>query len=127
MQQISPQETEIMKIIWDAADVRMTTRDIEAHLSAIDGKKRNISSLMTVIARLVDKGFLNPVKKYRQSTYFEALIQESEYKAYATKQFIDGVHNGKLSSFVSALFDCGQYTQQDIEELRSILNQSREL
>ena len=126
MHQISPQEAEIMKIIWGAGDEKLTTRDIEAHLAAIDGKNRNISSLMTVLARLVDKGFLDPVKKFRQSIYYEAIVQEAEYKAYATKLFIDGIHSGKLSSFVSTLLDSGQYTQHDIDEMRNTLNQSRQ-
>ena len=122
MHQISAQEHEIMKIIWSAGSDHLTTRDIETRLFDIDGKKRNLSSLMTVIARLVDKNFLEPVKKYRKSTYFTALIEEREFKVYVTKQFIDGIHDGKLSGFVSALIDGGQYTQQDIEELRNMID-----
>jgi len=122
MQQISVQEKEIMQIIWDASDSRLTARDIEARMAALDGKRRNLSSVMTVIARLVDKGFLEPVKKFRQSTYYEALVREPEYKAYATKQFINTIHGGKLSGFVSMLLDSGQFTQQELEELRGMLD-----
>jgi BlaI family penicillinase repressor len=125
MQHLSFQENEIMKIIWGAVGEQITTRDIEARLAAKDGKNRNISSLMTVIARLVDKGFIDPVKKYRQSTYFMALIQETEYMAYASKQFIDRMHGGNLSSFVSTLLEADQCTQQDIEDLRNILDRNR--
>ena len=126
MQHISAQEQEIMKIIWDAGDGQMTTRDIEERLNALDGKKRNMSSLMTVIARLIDKGFLEPVKKYRQSTYFLPVVREQEYKLYATRQFMSGIHRGRLSSFVSALLESDQYTEQDIEELRSIIEKRGE-
>ena len=125
MHQISSQEQEIMKIIWGAGESRLTTRDIEARLASLDGKARNLSSLMSVIARLVDKGFLDPVKKFRQSTYFVAIIQESEYKSYVTAQFIDSVHLGRLSSFMSSLLDSRQYTQQDIDELRGILDEKK--
>ena len=114
-----------MKIIWDAIDDKLTTRDIEARLAAIDGKRRNVSSLMTVIARLVDKGFLNPVKKFRESTYFEALIQETEYKLYATNLFISSIHCGKLSSLISTLLECDQFTELEIDELRKMLDQNQ--
>ena len=122
MQQVSAQEHEIMKIIWASGDNYLATRDIEAQLFALDGKKRNLSSVMTVIARLVDKGFLDPIKKFRQSTYFVPLVQEQEYKAYATKQFMNGIHGGKVSSFVSALVDDDRYTQRDLDELKAILD-----
>ena len=122
MQQISAQEKEIMQIIWDTADSRLTARDIEARMAALDGKRRNLSSVMTVIARLVDKGFLEPVKKFRQSTYYVPLVQETEYKAHATKQFINAIHGGKLSGFVSMLLDSDQFTQQELEELRGMLD-----
>ena len=123
MQQISEQEQEIMRIIWEAGDSYMTARDIERRLFALDEKTRNLSSLMTVLARLVDKGFLKPEKKFRELTYFVPLVEEAEYKAYATRQFIRGIHKGRLTSFVSALLEGEQYTQQDIDELRNILEQ----
>ena len=126
MQQISPQEMEIMKIVWHAFDEKLTARDIEERLAAIDGKRRNLSSLMTVLARLIDKGFLDPIKKYRKSTYFEALVQENEYKAYATRQFMDIIHDGELTSFASAILSGSQYTQQSIDEMLDMIDKERQ-
>jgi len=126
MQHISAQELEIMEIIWSSSEDFLTARNIEERLYMIDNKRRNLSSLMTVIARLIDKGYLEPVKKFRQSTYFIALIQETEYKAYATKQFIDVIHNGKISSFVAAFLHSEEYTQRDIDELRDMLRETKE-
>lgn len=122
MQQISPQERAIMQVVWDAKEAYPTTRDIEAALRSIDGIERSPSSVLTVIARLVDKGFLNPVKIFRKSIYFEPLITEDEYKIYVTKQFIDGVHRGKFSSLVSSFLEGDDYKQNDINELRELLN-----
>ena len=123
MQQISAQEFVIMEAIWDAGEGYLTTRDIESRLFDFDGKKRNLSSLMTVIARLVEKGYLEPVKKYRRSTYFVPLIQEREYKIFATLQFIDSIHNGKLSEFMAVILDSGRYSQQDFDELHGVIDE----
>jgi len=123
MREISPQEKVIMQIIWNAGVDYLTARDIESALLAHDGKDRYISSLMTVLAKLADKGFLDPVKEFRKSTIFIPLISEAEYKVFTTKQFMDGIHNGDFASFVSALVGNEQYTEKDIDQLRRVLDQ----
>jgi len=124
MREISPQEKVIMHIVWDAGADYLTARDIEAAMLSLDGKERNLSSLMSVLAKLADKGFLDPVKTFRKSTVFIPLVSEAEYKAYSTKQFMDGVHSGEFASFVSALLNNDQYTEKDIEVLRGLLEKN---
>ncbi|MCL2125946.1 MAG: BlaI/MecI/CopY family transcriptional regulator [Oscillospiraceae bacterium] len=123
MQQISAQEYQIMQAIWQSGeDGRVTTRDIEARLREHDGKSRNMSSLMTVIARLVDKGYIQPVKEFRHSTYFLPLILEAEYKTYATTEFVNNIHNGILSNLFTTLIGSGKYTKKDIDTLKAALD-----
>ena len=126
MREISPQEKVIMQIVWDAGDAYLTAREIGSAMLAQDGKERKISSLMSVLAKLADKGFLNPVKTFRKSTLFIPLVSEPEYKAFSTKQFIDVVHSGELASFASALLNNEQYTEKDIEALRGFLGKKGE-
>ena len=122
MKHISSLEKTIMQIIWDNGEKYPTLRDIGTSLTAIDGVERNISSVMTVISRLADKAFLNPVKKFRQPTYFEPLVSEIEYKAYMTEQFLEGIHKGDISSLVFSLLQNNRCTPEDIEKMRSLLN-----
>lgn len=126
MQDITPQEKVLMQIIWNAGEQYLTAREIDMALLSLDGKERNLSSLMTVLAKLADKGYLDPVKKFRKSTYYVPIITEMEFKSHITKQFIDGLHNGDFASLVSALVDNEYYTQNDIEQLKLILEQKSE-
>jgi len=121
MKELSPQEVTIMQIVWNAEDDFMTAREIESAMHSLDGKERNISSLMTVLGKLADKGYLNPVKVFRKPTRYIPLIAEAEYKAFATEKFMDKVHNGEFSSFLSALVERKGYTKQEISEMREML------
>lgn len=123
MREISPQEKEIMQIVWNSGDDYLTAREIETALQAKDGKARNIASLMSVLAKLADKSFLDPVKKFRKSTIFVPLIGETEYKVFATKQFMDGTHGGEFASLASALVNNAEYSKKDIERLWRLLKQ----
>jgi len=118
MREITPQENTIMQIIWNAGNDYLTAREIESAMLALDGRERNISSLMTVLAKLADKGYLNPVKKFRKSTVFIPLVNELDYKAFVTERFMNNVHNGEFYSFVSALARNDKYTKSDIQQLR---------
>ena len=44
----------IMQIVWEAGENYLTARDIKAEMLKQDGKERNISSLMSVLAKLAD-------------------------------------------------------------------------
>jgi len=118
MQEITPQERTIMQIIWSAEDRYLTAREIDAAMLAMDGKERFISSLMTVLAKLADKGYLDPVKKFRKSTVFIPLLSELDYKAFVTEGFMNSVHNGEFSSFLSALVRNEKYNESDMQQLR---------
>ena len=122
MREISPQEKTIMQIIWNAGDEYLTARDIESAMLVLDGKERNVASLMSILAKLADKGFLSPVKEFRKSTRYIPVINEAEYKAYVTRQFIEVIHGGEFASFVSALTDNGQYSAAEINQLRALLD-----
>ena len=121
MREISAQERTIMRIIWNARDRYLTAREIENAMLALDGKERNISSLMTVLAKLVDKGYLNPVKEFRKSTIFIPVIGETEYKVFVTDGFMRSVHNGEFSSFLSALVNSEKYSRNDISKISQLL------
>lgn len=126
MKHISALEKAVMQIIWDSGENYPTLRGVCTALTAIDGTERNISSVMTIISRLADKGYLNPVKKFRKPTYFEPLVSETEYKAYMTEEFIDGVHRGQISSFVLSLLQNDRYAPDDIAKMRSLLDKAGE-
>ena len=119
--EITPQERTIMQIIWKAGDSYLTAREIDAAMLALDGKERYISSLMTVMAKLADKGYLDPIKKFRKSTVFVPLISELDYKAFVTESFMSSVHNGEFSSFLSALTRSDKYSKNDMRQLQQQL------
>jgi len=127
MNEITAQEKTIMGIVWKSGDDFLTAREIEAQMLFFDGKSRNISSLMSVLARLADKGYLSPVKKFRESTVYIPQISEAEYKTHATRRFLQDVHGGQFSSFVSSLIGTEQYTENEMEQLRLFLQHMKPL
>src|SRR5690625_7477174 len=69
-------ELEIMLIVWQADDKVSSSYILER----LEGKRQwALSTLMTVLSRLVDKGFLHCEKVGRSNSY-SPIISEDEYK-----------------------------------------------
>ncbi|MWC27582.1 BlaI/MecI/CopY family transcriptional regulator [Paenibacillus sp. MMS18-CY102] len=112
MTKISEAEREIMEIIWKYAHP-MTTAEILQVLP--DGKWKQ-STVITFLARLMDKGFVTATR-IGKANHYQASMTESAYRAIETKQFIRDVHQGSVSGLISALCDTGELNKEDIEEL----------
>ncbi len=110
-------ELEVMQVIWDCqAPVARAT--IEEKMSEIHPMAQ--TTLLTLISRLVKKGFLKAEKNGRSSEY-TPLVNRDEYVAKESINFIQQLCGGSVSVFASALRDSG-LTREDLEELRDILD-----
>ena len=68
-------------------------------------KTRNtwaLSSLMTALARLTEKGFVCCDRKYRHNLY-TALIGEEDYKAYQGRTLLDRLYGSSVTKMVANL------------------------
>lgn len=97
-------EFEIMQIIWTFDSPISSTR---IHAKLLERRNWHLSTLMTVLARLVKKGFLC-CDRSTGSNLYSALIQESDYKLEATKAFIDKMYGGSLQELILTISTVSQ-------------------
>ncbi len=112
-------ELEIMQVLWGNAEP-MTSSHI---LKQLQGKRRwQLSTLMTALSRLADKGFLacdrtGPVNRYLP------IITENDYRAGASGSFLSRLYHNSVRSLVATLYDNEMISETDIRELREYLDQ----
>ena len=78
-----------------------------------------LTTLLTVLTRLAEKGFVKIEKEGRSSRYFPLITREA-YLAGQSRRFLDQLCGGSLSAFAAALCDSG-LTREELEELRDLL------
>jgi predicted transcriptional regulator len=116
LQRMSDAEREVMQLIWAAGSTMTSTRLLE-ELKA-SGSEWKTSTVLTFLARLVEKGILTAVKNGRSNDYMPR-VSESEYRRFETQMFLEHVHDGSVKSLIAALYESGDMTVQEIEELKS--------
>ena len=112
-------ELEIMQVIWSST-AQVTSNQI---LKALQGRRKwQLSTLMTSLARLSDKGFVSCDRSTGTNLY-TALIPENEYKAGASRHFLEKLYNNSLQNMIATLYSDKAIKSSDMEELRSFLDQ----
>ena len=109
-------ELEIMQIIW-----RETAPVSRAVIEHTLNEKHPLAptTILTLLTRLCDKGFLSQKKAGRTNVY-EPLITEKDYLASQSRLFLDRLFNGSVANFAVALCDSG-IKKEEVEELRRLL------
>lgn len=109
-------ELEVMQAVWECTPPVSRT-DIEAILQK--SHPMAPTTLLTLLTRLSEKGFLRIEKKGRLSQYIP-LVKKDRYLAEQSRRFLDKLCGGSLSAFATALCDSG-LTREEIDELRDLL------
>ena len=114
-------ELEVMQAIWAcqvaSQPVPVTRKEIEEKLQ--DTYEIALTTLLTLLTRLADKGFLQ-IEKVGRSAQYIPLISQQEYLASQSKRFFNKLCGGSLTAFATALCDSG-LSKEDIAELRDLL------
>lgn len=121
MRRLPDAELEVMKAIWDNTPP-MSTNDVMKVIS--NEKNWNISTLLTLLSRLIDRGFLSSEKRGRERIYYPQ-VEREEYMEYETKNFIKKLHKNSFMSLVNTLYDNNDLTEQDIDELSQWLEEKK--
>lgn len=115
-------ELEIMQVIWDSASP-VTSNYI---LKQLQGRRKwQLSTLMTSLTRLSDKGFVN-CDRATGSNLYSFLISESEYKTGASTRFLEKLYNNSIQNMVATLYSNKAIKKSDVEELRDFLDKLQE-
>ena len=111
-------ELEVMQALWDCGGpaVRM---DVEQVLP----RKLAPTTLLTVLTRLEEKGFLSTEKEGRRCRY-TPLVSREEYLANQSSSFFHKLCKGSMRTFAAALCD-SDLSREDLEELRELLDQKK--
>ena len=109
-------EQEVMQAIW-ACTSPMARTDIEEIL--FPEHPMAMTTLLTMLTRLAEKGFISIEKQGRRSLY-TPLISQEDYLAAQSKTFFEKLCGRNISTFAAALCDSG-LTREEIAELRSLL------
>ena len=117
--QISEAEYEVMKIVWKNAPVS-TNEVTETLTRTTDWSPKTIQ---TMLKRLVNKGALTYVKEGRVFVY-TPLVEEDEYISQKSSSFLSRYYDGELTSMVSAYLENDRLSDDEISELRSLLDRS---
>ncbi len=111
-------ELEIMQVVWDSGNP-VTSNYILNELQ----ERRNwkLSTLMTSLARLADKGFIRCDRSTGRNLY-TSIISENEYKTGASKRFLEKLYNNSIQNMIAALYSNKEIKNSDIQELRNFLD-----
>ena len=123
-QQISDAELEIMKIIWSNPQEVTLFPYIMEGLTA-KGKPCQKNTLIVLLSRLINKGYLSAKKIGRRNEY-TALISESQYQTEQTKTFLGRIYEGNAKGLVSNLISGDLLTDEEYEDLKKMLDKGRE-
>lgn len=109
-------ELEVMQAIW-ACDPPVARAEINAILK--DTHPMALTTLLTVLSRLSEKGFVR-IQKDGRSARYTPLIARQDYLAQQSRRFVQKVCGGSLPAFAAALCDSG-LTKEELALLRELL------
>lgn len=118
---ISEAEYEIMKVVW--ANAPINTRQVIEKLA--DSSDWSPKTIQTMLLRLVKKGALANEKDGRVFVY-TPLVEEDEYRSSASHSFLNRFYDGALGSMVLNFIQQDQLSDEEIQELRTILDKKGE-
>lgn len=122
MKNLGEAELEIMQVIWNAGNP-VTSNYILKELQGL--RTWQLSTLMTSLSRLSDKGFVICNRETGMNLYTFS-ISEDEYKAKESKHFLEKLYNNSIQNMVATLYSNKVIKPSDMEELRNYLDEFEE-
>jgi len=110
-------ELEVMQALWDC-DPPASRADIEAIL--FPKHPMAMTTLLTLLTRLGEKGFLKAEKLGRGKGY-TPLVSRQDYLAAQSRRFVDKLCGGSISAFAAALCGSG-LSKEELAQLRALLD-----
>lgn len=119
LKKLGEAELEIMQVIWDA-DAAVTSNYI---LKELHGRRKwQLSTLMTSLTRLSDKGFVH-CDRSTGSNLYTPVISENDYKTGASRHFLEKLYDNSIQNMIATLYNNQAIQNSDIEELRNFLDE----
>ena len=113
--QISDSELELMKIVWAAGGTALYAQIMESLAAA--GRTWQKNTVITLLSRLVEKGFLR-VRKLGRRNEYTATVSEADYQTAQTQVLVNKLYAGSAKGLVAALIRQEAISPGDYEELK---------
>lgn len=122
MKKLGEAELEIMQVVWNE-DHPLTSNYI---LKQLQGRRKwKLSTLMTSLSRLSDKGYLS-CDRSTGSNLYTFMISENEYRTKESRHFLEKLYNNSIQNMVATLYHNQELDTDDIKELRDFLDELKE-
>lgn len=117
MKKLSEAEFEIMQVLW-RHDAPMTSNQLLEEMG--DSRNWKLASLMTVLARMAEKGAVYCDRTTR-TNYYSALVSEEEYKLTEGTSLLEKMFHKSAKDFIASLYQGKKMSSKDIQELSDYL------
>jgi len=114
-------EFEIMKVVW-ASEPPVTTSEIMKQLG--NEKEWKIQTVVSLMLRLTERGFLRSEKHGKERSYFPTVDREN-YLKFETGNFMKQYHDNSFLNLVNTLYDEEALSDTDIDELLKWVKERR--
>ncbi|MBD5530476.1 MAG: BlaI/MecI/CopY family transcriptional regulator [Lachnospiraceae bacterium] len=119
MRELSTAEWHVMESLW--ADSPKVGSRIVADLKESVGWSR--STTLTMLKRMSDKGLI-ACEDGESMKVYRPMLEREEAAQKETRSFLDRVYHGSLSMLVNHFVEKESLSQEEIAELRKILDQA---
>lgn len=118
---LSDGEWKLMNLLWQNPPKTIT--QLTKEMEDVTGWKRNV--IITMLKRLEAKGAICHEEGERAKLFYPAVEQERA-ALKETKGFLNRVYQGSLSLMVNTMVNSRELSDQDIDDLKAILQKAEE-
>lgn len=111
-------ELEILKVLWDEGP--STVREVLSHLHA-QGRKVAYTTVLTVLTRLEQKGFVESNKSGLAYVYRARATRDSVVRA-RLDSVIEQLFDGAAGSLVLKLMETERFSAEEVEEFKRLID-----
>ncbi len=116
MKKLPQAELDIMNCLWNA-DTKVERIYFNNTLAE---KKRSDSTVLTLLTRLHEKGFVGIEKNKIKNIYFST-VSRQDYVKVENKNFLKQIHNNSVKNLFASMVDTNNLSKQDIQSLQNLL------
>ena len=112
-------ELEVMLAVWDCPQPVSASQVLEE----MEGSRSwKLPTLMTVLGRLCQKGYLRCEKEGR-SNFYRPLVTREEYREGEGRTLLRRLYGNSLPRLVASLHESGAVGEEELEALRRFLDE----
>ena len=121
--ELSPCESLIMKIVWDAPQ-DIAVQDVITQLNERFQKDYARTTVVTFLGKMADKGYLNTYRKGRQA-FVHPICDEAVYTCGIIKHDADFWFDGKPSALLESLLEKRKLTKEEASKIEELIKKAK--